>query len=386
MYDKADQVTRVYYDALNPNTTPSGQSRRVDYAHDLAGNRTRVTDNGPDAASGAGVATTYTANVLNQYTQVSGFTAQVSYDGNGNLTALGNAQYAYDAQNRMVSATVGTNMVQSFYDARNRCVARRQYTLTADLWSLTSSSALLYDGWNLIEELDSSGAPTAYVHGPRTDELVAKITSTNTVYYHADVLGNVTHLTDDSGNMVEQYRYDIFGIPTILSPASSLLSASAYGNRFLFTGREWLAELGLYDYRNRMYSPVLGRFMQPDPLGFLAGDVNIYRYCGNDPVNSTDAWGLCTDGSKKPDNPQKPQPPKPPAPPSPSKPPEPHRPPDSQKKPSIIPSWVSTDPPGVKVSLSQNTDLVVGPISSETGKPGFAGASTVPYVGVLHRF
>ena len=34
-------------------------------------------------------------------------------------------------------------------------------------------------------------------------------------------------------------------------------------------------------------------FLQTDPMRFDAGDVNIYRYCGNNPVNMTDAMGLC---------------------------------------------------------------------------------------------
>ena len=42
----------------------------------------------------------------------------------------------------------------------------------------------------------------------------------------------------------------------------------AAGNRFLFTGREWLKDLKVYDYRNRMYQPELGRFLQPDPQEF----------------------------------------------------------------------------------------------------------------------
>jgi RHS repeat-associated protein len=67
---------------------------------------------------------------------------------------------------------------------------------------------------------------------------------------------------------------------------------SPWGNRFLFTGREWIRELGLYDFRNRMYQPELGRFMQPDPKEFAAGDYNLYRYCHYDPVNNTDPSGL----------------------------------------------------------------------------------------------
>jgi RHS repeat-associated protein len=67
---------------------------------------------------------------------------------------------------------------------------------------------------------------------------------------------------------------------------------SSTGARFLFTGREWLAPLGLYDYRNRTYSPTLGRFLQTDPIRFHAGDVNLYRYVANNPVSAVDPLGL----------------------------------------------------------------------------------------------
>jgi hypothetical protein len=53
-----------------------------------------------------------------------------------------------------------------------------------------------------------------------------------------------------------------------------------------------LSDLKLYDYRNRLYQPELGRFMQPDPKEFAAGDYNLYRYCHNDPVNKSDPSGL----------------------------------------------------------------------------------------------
>ena len=91
--------------------------------------------------------------------------------------------------------------------------------------------------------------------------------------------------------MVEKYQYDAYGKPSITDGSGNPLTATAYGNRFLFTGREYLAELNLYDYRNRVYSPDLGRFLQTDPERFSAGDVNIYRYCGNDPSNAVDPDG-----------------------------------------------------------------------------------------------
>jgi RHS repeat-associated protein len=71
-----------------------------------------------------------------------------------------------------------------------------------------------------------------------------------------------------------------------------MFSADPYANRFLYTGREFLKEANLYDYRNRVYSPDLGRFLQPDPIRFSAGDGNLYRYVGNNPINYTDSLGL----------------------------------------------------------------------------------------------
>jgi RHS repeat-associated protein len=69
-------------------------------------------------------------------------------------------------------------------------------------------------------------------------------------------------------------------------------TTTAYGNRFLFQGRAYIAELGIYDYRHRMYHPGLGRFLQTDPTGFDAGDMNLFRYCGDDPVDRSDPTGL----------------------------------------------------------------------------------------------
>jgi RHS repeat-associated protein len=55
--------------------------------------------------------------------------------------------------------------------------------------------------------------------------------------------------------------------------------------------RAKIRHLRLYDYRARMYQPELGRFLQPDPKQFGAGDYNLYRYCHNDPINFSDPFG-----------------------------------------------------------------------------------------------
>ncbi len=71
----------------------------------------------------------------------------------------------------------------------------------------------------------------------------------------------------------------------------SLGTNTVIGNPWLFAGQEWRGDLSLSNYKARWYQPTLGRFLQNDPIRFDAGDINLYRYCFNDPVNRSDPSG-----------------------------------------------------------------------------------------------
>lgn len=83
------------------------------------------------------------------------------------------------------------------------------------------------------------------------DEIVASQAGGQWVYHHYDARGHCILLTHSSGTIVEQYDYDAFGQPYFYSSTGQPLNSSTFGNRFLFTGREWLKDLRIYDYCNR---------------------------------------------------------------------------------------------------------------------------------------
>jgi RHS repeat-associated protein len=126
----------------------------------------------------------------------------------------------------------------------------------------------------------------------------------------SDHEGSVTHLTSATGTVIEKYRYDAFGAPTFYNGSGTEIGGTAYFNSFLFTGRRMLT-WDTYEYRARIYNMYLGRFMSEDPKLFVRdigmgkspddwsfekhpdeAELNLFRYCGNDPLDFTDPMGL----------------------------------------------------------------------------------------------
>jgi len=209
----------------------------------------------------------YVPNNLNQYSTVGGTT--YSYDPNGNLTNDGTNTYTFDAENRLVSASGPSLSATYTYDAFGRRISKTvNGTTTKFTW----------DGDQLIEELNGTGTQLAeYINGPGIDEPLRMQRGTTKTYYLADGLGSITHLTNASGAIVESYTYDPYGKPTILDATGTVIPQSAFGNRFLFTGREYDQETGLQNNRHRDYDSRIGRFLQRDPYTWGPNDPRIFK-------------------------------------------------------------------------------------------------------------
>jgi len=246
----------------------------LNYGLDQADNKTQVQQAQQNATA---LPPTVTAayDAANQQAQFAG--ANLAYDANGNLTSDGTNTYVWDARDRLIGISGSTNSTFS-YDALDRRLAK---TING------ATTTYLYDGADVVTEAGATNA--SYLSTLSIDEPLARQTPSGNEYYHTDDLGSTVALSDDSGSVTTRYSYGPFGSTTVTGTST---------NPFQFTGRE-NDGTGLYYYRARYYSPSRSRFLSEDPIGFDAGDPNLYAYVLNSPTNLVDPSGEIPAAAKK---------------------------------------------------------------------------------------
>ena len=216
------------------------------------------------------ILTVASQNVIHEY---KGNTTLIPAAARGNTLDL---VVLWDFDNRMQLATevqFGKPVISHKYDALGRRVARAEDTTT---------TVFVQVGHQTICDYPSGGTPAQsiyhYLYASYIDEPVMRweTAEDEAVYYHRNQQYSVVAITDDSGAIVERYSYTAYGEPAFFNGAGTIISGSAYGNRYTYTGREWDGFIKLYHYRARMYDPQLGRFLGRDPIGYV-DSVNPYR-------------------------------------------------------------------------------------------------------------
>lgn len=233
-----------------------------------------------------------------------GTQANITYDNNGDmLTDQNGTTYTYDAWGRMVSATPVSGPAQTYtYNALGERVTITTGSSTDDLYYSNQ--------WQVIQENAPSEttAPTdQYVWGEAyQNELVLRddnSTSGNLgvsgsglgrrLYALQDANWDVMALVNTSGTVVERFTYEPYGTVTVLN-SSGTATTDAYSWLYMYQDGRFDPVTRLYEFEHRDYSPVLGQWMEQDPAGYRNGANRYLAFAGN-PVNNTDATGLCAD-------------------------------------------------------------------------------------------
>ena len=292
-YDALNQLTSISADnTIQPFLEISKRgvfSRNLTYDND--GNRTGDSVRGPASF------------IDNQIVSDSENNYDSDNDGFGNLVSQQNKssgntrRFAYRVDGRMIHFDRDVDLNEDivgadyYYDALGRRVAKSLQSRPGCGHKASFNQDYLYLGNQnkILLAAGESGDQTLYLDGLGMDEHLGRVSSHGANGFVTDHLGSVLN-TSAAGIF---HTFGPFGESLLDSGEYRAFQEDADPVAYGFAGRQLDRESGLYYNRARMYSPELGRFTSKDPIGFAGGDLNLYRYVGNNPILLSDPQGKC---------------------------------------------------------------------------------------------
>jgi RHS repeat-associated protein len=286
-YDDLGQLTGADYSNA---TTARGIYTDESYNYDKNGNRTASYLHGTGYDTGTG----------NQL--LSDGTFNYEYDNEGNLRfkrtigaeSTDFTEYRFDHRNRLTEVEIRepgkVTLVKYTYDMDGRRIGIEVREGIDSPTIITSVTRMVYDGDHVWADFTDAGVIAGrYLHGDNLDQILVRSQlfspSSGIAWYLTDQLGSVNDLINTLGASINHAAYSSFG--------NSLAETNdAEGDRYGFTGREHDITANVYYYRARYYSQSTGQFVSADPIHFISGDVNQYRYVTNSVTRGTDPLGL----------------------------------------------------------------------------------------------
>ncbi|MBI2571652.1 MAG: RHS repeat-associated core domain-containing protein, partial [Candidatus Schekmanbacteria bacterium] len=275
--------------------TMQGETADVAYAYDEAGRLAAVTEDGAPAASW-----TYDANGNRTSETTPGGTIAASYDGQDRLVSSGDMTYAFGAAGQLAGKTGPEGMTDYVYDVLGNLRSVSLPDGTAITYEVDGvgrrvgkkingvlQRAWLYqDALEPVAELDGSGAlVSVFVYASRPHVPDAMVRDGTTYRILSDHLGSVRLVVDAaSGAVAQRLDYDAWG--------RVLADTNPGFQPFGFAGGLYDPETGQVRFGARDYDAAVGRWTARDPKLFDSGDVNLFAYVGQDPVNNLDTIGF----------------------------------------------------------------------------------------------
>ena len=207
-------------------------------------------------------------------------------------------------------------MVEYAYDFGNRWVRKVLNPGEVD----EESTIFVYDGNQIALQFDKTGTGDMvasnlthrYLWGTSVDQILAdeqvhyasgNFVTDEVLWPLTDHLGSVRDAVDNAGVVRIHRIYDAFGditMPTVTTErrttaAGQIVQPGQPGallELLGFTARPFDPATGIQNNLHRWYDAAVGRWLSEDPIGFEAGDGNLYRYVVNSPIGATDPLGL----------------------------------------------------------------------------------------------
>jgi len=270
--------------------TLGGVSVEKAYAYDLRGRLVSVTTNGVPAEFYAydlnGSRTNSLAGTAvcdAQDRLLANAAAVFSYDANGALTntacGLQATAFSYDLFGRLASVSLPDDDTVSYdRDALHRVTTKRVNGVSVKGW-------IYRNGLVPFAETDTNGVVSSlFVYGTSPFSPDYMVKDGVTYRFVRDFMGSVRLVVNAAtGDIAQRLNYDSFG--------NVLLDTNPGFQPFGFKSGLYDPDTGLVHFGARWYDPETGRWIAKDPI-LLAGGLNLYAFCGNDPVNFSDPWGL----------------------------------------------------------------------------------------------
>ena len=197
---------------------------------------------------------------------VNGSREDLRYEGRRLIGIGKDISYEYDGEGRRISKTVKGNKEEYKYEGE-RLVK------------------IIKEGREIEVLYDIKG------------EIVGLKNEEGYYYYRKDALGNIERIIDSTGKTIVKYEYSVWG--ELIEEKEIENKKIVEDNPYKYKSYYYDKESGLYYLKSRYYSASLHRFISLDQteymeIGSITG-LNLYVYCGNDPVNMADPDGCFWD-------------------------------------------------------------------------------------------
>lgn len=276
-----DDIYRLEQEQVSQNRS---LTRTTNFVYDKVGNRLSQTE-----TTATGTETTtyqYDHNDRLEWEKFNGvLKTSYQYDDNGNTiekteAGVGTTTYTWNQDGRMVEATTASGKQLGYtYDSEG---IRTSSTVDGVTTTYLLDKNLPYA--QVLEEYLEGELTVSYLYGR---DLISQERSGQTSFYLVDGLGSTAALTNEQGEITDNYTYQAFG--------EIENQAGETQNSYRFSGEQYDAELGDYYLRDRYYDQESGRFTRRDTYEGRQGEpltLHKYGYTHNNPINGVDPSGL----------------------------------------------------------------------------------------------